>query len=811
MILQSMFLFLLGAQAAQSAPSDAAATHPAAAIESEPPTESPADTPGTRAARCLAELERLQHAAKPDPQVVASVLKEGLAAADELAEQKIDAEEETTPPPRARALKEMANRTRECQIAILRGELHRAAAAALPAEHPQRGEWTKQAITIFRTLRVEYRVVPVSLMGYIGESKVQRLTGDLKAAGQALVPALRTPQRLGDTAMAELLRIARLESLEVRLREEPVGAEIEAQQWLRSSEWKEDTVWPARIKWVLARAWTARYAARQAGSTRPADDDARMLLTEIVNLLRDSGVAAVAPRYERLEMLIGLGAGLSDKPITAGELAAWAGVLWEAGREEEALLSYEKAAAGTGPSLDPDGLYTYAILLRKAGRYVQAADGCDRLLAQASVDHPRRAAALQLRALVLLDAMAAQTEPAAALRDRAVAALRAIVESELPIALRQDALRQFLALQEDGDLGAALVYLDAHAELVTDDPYLMQARAVADWQRLSRQITAGAPSEPQTNEQMRHVREQIDAALSAARAAGNEEMIASCVLARARLLAGPPLSDTRGALQALEQDSELFESQSRVSREATHLRLELLLKLGLLEQALTLLNAIPEPASGPAGPGQLQLAELLVQQYAGAAQNRNKVREHVLNLCQQSLTGSVTGGEDYTGTVRRAARCLLAVGAAADARRILEGIQSDAALRKNPQVRLDCMLMLADCYQQEGRPEEALRRLETLAAAFPREPEIHLARGRCLAALRLPDKAAASYREARKLSTAGSPEWCRATLALAENLRTGGQASAAREVLRVSLALYPDFGSPELLSELKRMQNPTTR
>jgi len=77
------------------------------------------------------------------------------------------------------------------------------------------------------------------------------------------------------------------------------------------------------------------------------------------------------------------------------------------------------------------------------------------------------------------------------------------------------------------------------------------------------------------------------------------------------------------------------------------------------------------------------------------------------------------------------------------------------------------------------------------------------------------DRAVESFRKARGLCRPGTPDWCRATLALAEGLAADRHAGDASDILRVAEALHPDFGDPELRSRLKalrrRLQSRTPR
>lgn len=691
---------------------------------------------------------------------------------------------------------------RRCEASLLRGEVHLAAARALPAAHADRKKHLDEAVGVFRWLRIEFRRLPLGLMGYVAEARAQRLLGDVKAAVAALEPVLNLPQKPNDPAGKPLRLAGLLESLYIEHLLDNRRAIASTEQWLTSPELAGEGLWIARAEWALARFRLAELAAQPKGAKPPPAEIARTTA-----LLRKPSVVKVAPAFDRLELLAKLDDLTGGKCMTRDELLSWAGLLAGAGRVEAEAI-YRRLWSQPGRPLSADAMLAYASLLWKRDDRLGAADVCDEFIRRFAPGHARSNVAIQFRALALLKARqaAADKKAAAELRARLLDALAVAVESSLPDDVRRDALRQWVALR----LEIASPYgemLSRHADLVASDAYLLYADASRRWRMLAARIAAGSlPAEPAAKEA-----DEIAAVLAAARKAAQadrqSEIAAKSVLLRARLLAGRPLGDPRAALQTLNGNWQLLQADASAAMPAAWLRVELMMRLGLLDAANEALTELR--SAGRVGPGDvsLRLAEMLAARYAGAdLAEAGKLQRKVLSLCNEALAGATAEAKRYAACARRVGRVMLKVQAYADAEFLLRRLLARPEDIADPQVVLDCSLMLAEALQQNRKTGEALERLELLARTQPRSADVFLAMGRCELKLSRPARAVTAFRRARKLTRRGGADWCRATLALADGLAAADRRGAAEDVLRVSQALFPAFGGAELKARLVQMR-----
>lgn len=418
-----------------------------------------------------------------------------------------------------------------------------------------------------------------------------------------------------------------------------------------------------------------------------------------------------------------------------------------------------------------------------------------------------RGKALEWRAAALVKALGEAEEgvPREALETRALGALVAVVGGGSGEAVRRDSLRQWVGIESRRrGMGACAAMLAAHAELVEGDAYLAYARSAGAWEQLAEAVAAGEA--PDALGRARAVLGDLEAAEAAAGKAGRAELAARCVLARAQVLAEEPVRDRRAALEALQKGAASVAADEAVAWEAEWLRVELLLDLGMVEAASKALGALPEGRGDGSGTARLRLAEALAARYGSMApEGRAEIQKRVLRLCDAAMAGSVGSEEAFVEVSRRAARAMLAAGAHADARRVLEKLLESKRVAGDAALRLEVGLAAA-ALEAGGEGTEALGRLDALASGHPRSVAVHVARGRARLALGRPEEAVESFRAARLLARPGSADWCGATLALAEGLVELEHTQAATDILRVAATLYPDFGNAELRAEMRRMR-----
>lgn len=760
--------------------------------------------------RCLAQLRELRVLAGRKADRVDGVAKFARAVLGdvdralgaELARiEPFDPNADPVRPPREKPSPGRLIRVRRCRAMLLRGQVSLAAAEALPAAHSARKKHLADAIEAFQWLRIEYRGLPLGMMGYIGEAKARRLLGEAKSALAVLDPVLGLPPRSKDPAAVELRLAAMLEKLRTTRLIDAQKALAEARRWAGSRELADRPRWRGRAEWVLATLLADQLTAAKA-TTGPA-----RAIDEAAALCRRPTVIAVAPAFDRLELLWRLDAAAGGRCMRPDELLRWAELLAAASRPEAERI-YARLWSSPGRNMPADAMLTYATLLWRKGESASAANVCDEFISRHAPAHARLASAAQLRAAALLHAYAAaggaKIHPAA--RARVLDALAVAVEANLPADVRRDALRQWVTVRMHGG-GNCQEMLRRHRDLVAGDAFLLYVGAAERWQTLAGRMTAGAVEPKQAAKDAA----QIAATLGEARKYGElskrGELAANSALLRARLLAGKPLRDARAALEALNGQWKLLQSQQATAMPAAWLRVELMMQLGLLDGASEALAEVRK--SGAASPTDvaLRLAEMLANRFEDTPlAEAGKLQRRVLVLCNETLAQSVADRDEYYRRARRVGAVMLKVHAFADTEFFFTRLLAEPGNIPDRSVVLDATIMLAEALRRNDKPAEGLDRLARLAEAHPDSAELFLAVGRCELALLRPKAAVIAVRKARKLTERGSVDWCRMTVALAEALRAAEHAAAAEDVLRVAQALYPNFGNAELKARLIRLR-----
>lgn len=687
-----------------------------------------------------------------------------------------------------------------CRVALLRGEIYYAAALALPDNAKARSAYLNSAVSVHRSLRLDYLDLSLALMGYLGEARAQRTAGQVKEAYKVLGPLLRMKVLPRDNLSAEVRRSAMLEKLEIHLVAAPADAIKEGVTWGKSKDLADKPLWRARIDWVLARALASEAVRLKKNSAKPnvvADT-----LTKAMNLIRSKPVIKVSSLYDRLALLVRLDALAGGKAMTREELLQWADALLATGRAG-AVTFYRRAESMPGNPLSVQQQYNCAILLWKQGDLAAVADACDSLLKSLPSDHRQRPDVIKLRAAALtrLYHQTGADKRNASLSARFLAALQSVMESSLAQEVRRDALRQWVVVKSSqAGFSDCMDMLTKQSSLVKSDSYLLYARAVGRWSLLLGK--SSTLDDSKATAEARQVLADCKAARKAAQRVGAKNLAARSAFLSAHVLAGPPLRDRQAALKILNEASKILKADNAVAGEATWLHVEILLDLGLTNAALKKLSNLSGTEATDSIQMLLRLAEALADRYVGSDAT---ARRTVVNLCNRAIAGALGDGQKYAVTARRSARAMLKVGAHADAGGILKKLLESKIIRSDSQAVFACSLMLADALRQDGKMNDAKKQLEQLARKYPDSPDVHLALGRLEMDLKQPAVAAKCYRRARKLFKPGSEGWCEVTLALAEGLNTDGHAVAAGDILRVSGALYPRFGNPELLAKLKQL------
>ncbi|NLF32646.1 MAG: hypothetical protein GX591_17360 [Planctomycetes bacterium] len=752
----------------------------AAAATAAAQTASTAPADGIEAAVAVAEnvLQRLDHlriCAGPRADAIGAALDEGLAAL-----RQAGAQLPATGP---------ADRTPHCRLDLMRGSLHLAAAEAAEADDPRRQGYLDKAMETCKAVRIDYTMLTMSQLSSIQQANIHRLAGDYAAAYAVLEPLMENAAAARTASLLDLRRLAAVTRLDVTVAADPIKAIAEAESLQRNVLFSREEAWKARVDWRLARACAAASLQRRGAGDSAG---AAALGDRAAALLRSEGVRSAAPAYDRLSALASLETG-APAVLTDAERLAWADVL-AAGNHAEAVEVYRRAEASMGGGFPPQARLALATALLRQGRFGEAADACDALLADRTAPADLAGRALQVRAGALLRAAQASPEDVAGAARLAAALLAVSDGADVPAEVRTDALRQWVTLtrRHHGEASCTAT-LERRPALVAGDPYLSYALALGRWQAARQQDGGPADADVARVEQLAAAAEQL------ARRAGAGDLAARAALLRAVALAARGAAGTHAALAVLNDARPLLASCEATASASAWLRLRLLLDAGLIDQAAA---GLPEASAADEPDVILRIAGLLADR---AAPSDPAARGRIVALCNRALERLAGDGAAYRRAARQGAGILLKAGAHVDASAILERLLADPAVTADGATHLACSLMRVDALRQGGAINEADALLDRLNAAWPDSPEAHLARADMKLALNLPEEAAAACRKARLAAPEGSVPWCSATLQLARALRASGHHGAAADLLRVSGALHPAFGNTELKAEWRRL------
>lgn len=782
-----------------------AGSAPASAANASSPATSPGADQLGWVDEALQPVERIcgqldgMRIKKSSAQAVWALVKEATDQLDEI--DRLAAEESKRPsslpatlPARAKEQLErfrtMVN-VRRCQLQIVRGQVHQYAASALPDTSADRAKFLQAAIDIFSSLRIDYVDCPLAMMGYIGEARCQRLAGK-NDQSLAVLEAILRPQTAPDKTLADVRRLACLERFESLL----AGGDLqvfwtESAQWRNLPEIKNEAAWLTRLDWILARAQLASIA-QAASKAAPGT------IEKCAQSLRNPKIVAVAPAYERLCALVRLEELAGQKLLTQVELLEWGNLLTSAG-DDRAAAAFARLVAADSKAADAQVLLTYAALTFDNGEALAAAELSERALSQMKQDDPRHAQAQRLRAASLLKARQGSTQPAPQVEARLKEALTSMIGSdEFDLAIRRDALVQWVDVSSaDAAPGEMMKMLSGRPELVEGCAYLTYWQASLKWSDLSAATASAPASSLATSRPAGAILDLLTAAESAKDCTG--ALRAHIALLRAKVLAGPPTSDLRAAVALLRERQNVLDAVPAVGREAAMLNVQLLLDLGLVDEAIRGLEKQPD-AGGVQASVPLRLAEALAERYLSAGPaGRDRLREQVIKFATQAMSQSIGDTASRCPLTGRCAIAMIKADAGNDALNILTQPLSEPKVQADKAAFLDLSLLKVRALVQLSRNGQALSALDELEKAYPSSARVFFIRGQCHRSLSQPSQAIDAFRKARKLSRPGSPAWCEATLCLVSAMDTAGSAADAKDVLRVAQALYPDFGNGELL------------
>jgi hypothetical protein len=747
-----------------------------------PATVPAADSPVVTVQAALVQLDRYACFTGVAPERVMETLGQGTDAITVARKGMLGTEAAIADAPRAKpgtpdADAAMERRTAACQFDFLQAELLRRAAVALPVEHPRRALLLQQALDGYKALRVEYRDLAVGRLGYAGEARVHRAAGDLAQADAALAPVIGDlhDRRLAQQSPAVLpvQRVLWLERVETALARNLGDGEALAAK-VRQSPVLADAS-PAD---QAALQWLTVQARARATLGQPGRGGTEKLAAE----LRNAELAKFVPDPQRLGLLARLSrdGGVALLPTEQLQLAR---IQAAAGMPDAAATAY---AAIPADQLTPQDSRAYGLLLYSLGRHATAAEVLARALSQVRPENGDRVRLLQAYAAARLQ-VARDPKADAAARTAAIDAMGQLARATTDPAVRRDALRSWAYLNEQaGTFDPASDVLAAGKSDVDNDPYLYVLTAQSRWRAAQARRSRGDAPSAETLASGKTISSDLQRLLPKA----EPELAPALVLLMAQIAAGTPDAGPKVALDLLRRHEPLLKADAPSAPQLAALKLELLMELGLTDEAESVAARLA-PEALPATTS-LQLAGMLARRYGQSAdvpQQRGEIRQRVVRLAQHALARQ--GPARYRQTAVDAARLLLQVDAFADVRAILSGIAAGTGGTTVPAGDdAETVLLLAQAMQGEGQADAARRLLEAATRDHPESGPIQLAMGRFQQGLKQWDAAAAAYRAARERLAPGGGDWWQATLGLADVLVQSRRPQAAVEIVRVANTLY---------------------
>ena len=561
--------------------------------------------------RLAASLERLRISAVPAPANIAAIVEQGqamLARADKAVAGQLRALKADVAKS-SRTLREITRMSAvRCRLAVEKADLYRLGAAAVPDDHSMRTTLLDEAIRVYRELRVEFIDITPGLMGYIGECRARRLAGDVKGAHEVLKPLRAVLGGRSGRGEADLRRLVKLEELETTLLSDVREAMRQTETWRRTLP--PGSTWRARAEWLLARGSLAM--ARSA----PAAPDVKTRLSAALERARSKGIAAAAPASDRLALLAEIERLMGERVLTRDELLHWAD-LRASGGHLDAIGLYDRARRLPDTSLTPIQLLRMAQLLSRKRQSLRSAELCGELLGAADVDATLRSLAIHLRAVNLLRAFRNSAAQLPARRRDLLAALRAVIESSLAEGVRRDALRQWVFVRSQAAVppGRCARMIDAHKDLAEADGYLRHARAADLWRLLRSQLDAGQVDSDRASRVAQQILSDARAAQAVADRRKRPAVAARAALLEVQVLTHGPARDLREALKKLEAKRPMLQGDPVASAAAGQLHVELLLDLGMVEQAGDAFAQWDQHGQGASGDAALLLAEAWARRY----------------------------------------------------------------------------------------------------------------------------------------------------------------------------------------------------
>jgi tetratricopeptide (TPR) repeat protein len=659
-------------------------------------------------------------------------------------------------------------RLQQARVAYVQGELYRLTAMKRSVDDPTRAAYLDSAVAIFTEMRTKFQSIADAELARVGLARCYRLQGMIDDANKILEPLLRHIPDLADASAANLWRVAVIEQLELALITDPQQAMAAATQWVAHSAFADQSSWQHSLSRIEA------LAAVQLALKSPTAPTVQLA----VEKLRNSNL----PEAMQLQYLVRLELASDIPVISPQQRNDWVLLLVDSLKPQQAADRIAKQVPDVSV-LNVQALLAFGSVLWQAGELPQAVNCFDHAMRKVDDSDPLRHTAALWYAQCLYQQVI-QTGNTS-IRARARAALSRLVQTHPSKQTRLTALKQWVSLeQEDEGLNAAAELVSLHSELADDDAYLHYVLANHQWETLKQALES---------QQVEH-----DAAVT----------IANKLIDDAQACIDQPDVDKQVAGGLIQLQARIYASPIlKQSKRA----------LALLDDAQTLL-----------GQSQLQLKALMLIQanevqmlweLINDSQDTGALSAGAWVLIVDALTDlAVRHPDDILMADRAAQLAIKAWNAAPDMSGRVRLGQSLVKLRKWD----TCLTLLGNEYLANADPQlnliigqsllgldrdinQASAVLELVAKDMPQSPAAHLWLGIAYARTERHAQACEHYRHVRSLEKPATLPWWQATLGLAQSLAARGQIQAARQILQVTLTLYPVIGDDALANDLVQL------
>lgn len=661
-------------------------------------------------------------------------------------------------------------RLQQARIAYVTGELYRLTAMKRTTDDPTRQAYLDSAVIIFSEMRSKFASIDDAELARVGLARCYRLLGQLDQANDILKPLLRQIPDRTNASASNLWRAAVIEELEILLLTEPDKAMTMAAKWIDHPSFVSLTSWLSSLGRIEA------LAAVQLALANPQAAAVQLA----VSRLRESDL----PDAVQLQYMVQLELASNIPVVTAQQRNDWVLLLVDTLPAQQAVNRI-KAQVPDPSVLNVRAVMAYGSVLWQTGALASAVDCFDRAMRLIDDTDPLKHTAARWYAQCLYQQVIATGNPS--IRMRARAALSRLVQTHPSKTARLEALKQWVSLEQtDEGLASAATIIAQHRELAGDDSYLYYITASNQWEQLKQAVAAGRIKQ---DAGVTLAREMIDDAAKVTASAlqvGDKQIAGGLTQLQARICASNLIQEPTRAMTLLD-DAEKLLGESQLQLKALFL-----IQANQPDQLWELLKDSDQDTVLSA-----QAWGLIIDAFSDLALRRSDdvlLAERAAQLAIKAWNASPSAESririaQSLVKLRSWEICLTLLG-----RDVLPNV--------NPQLNL----VIGQALLGEGKDiDQAFNVLTQVVKDLPDSSSAHLWLALAAARSEQHDTACAHFRQVRSLEKPATLPWWQATLGLAQSLVAMGQNQAAKQILQVTLTLYPVIGDDALANQLVQL------